>query len=101
VGQEQTRQKHNFGPWAYPDAALKKYLDQRDALHAGLEPRACSGEGLTVRNLASRFLTGKKVLLDAGEEAPTQSTGGCCEPDSRVEVSGPAGLLGTIIVSSL
>ena len=28
-----------FGPWAYPDAALAKYLDNEEALHAGRKPR--------------------------------------------------------------
>jgi integrase len=60
---------HYFGPWADWQAALQKYLDQKDALHAGRKPRADAG-GLTVRELANRFMTGKKVLLDAGEMAP-------------------------------
>src|SRR5262245_31368589 len=47
---------HYFGPWADPDAALAKYLDERDDLHAGRTPRARAG-GLTVRELANRFLT--------------------------------------------
>lgn len=36
-----------LGPWADPDAALAKYLDQRDDLYAGRAPRA-TGDGLTV-----------------------------------------------------
>jgi hypothetical protein len=26
---------HYFGPWSNPDGALTKYLDEKDALHAG------------------------------------------------------------------
>ena len=60
---------HYFGPWDDPDGALQRYLDQRDALHAGRLPRVPGG-GLTVRDLVNRFLTSKKVFLDAGEIAP-------------------------------
>ena len=60
---------HYFGPWADPDAALQKYLDQKDDLHAGRKPRV-AGDGLTVKNLANRFLTAKKILVDGGELSP-------------------------------
>ena len=29
---------HYFGPWSDPDGALKKYLAEKDALHAGRKP---------------------------------------------------------------
>ncbi len=53
-----------------PEAALKKYTAQREDLQAGRQPRATSGNGLTVRDLVNRFLTAKKSLLDAGELSP-------------------------------
>ncbi|MHC4404503.1 MAG: tyrosine-type recombinase/integrase, partial [Planctomycetota bacterium] len=40
-----------------------------DDLHAGRTPRAKS-DGLTIRDLANRFLTSKKLLLDGGELSP-------------------------------
>lgn len=55
-----------FGTWADPDAALAKYLDQRDDLHAGRTPRA-RRDGLTVRDLLNHFLTAKKDMMDSGE----------------------------------
>jgi integrase len=60
---------HYFGPWADPDGALKKYLDQKDALHAGRKPRPGT-EGLTVKDLANTFLNHKQTLVDAGELSP-------------------------------
>ncbi len=55
-----------FGPWADADAALRKYLDQRDDLHAGRTPRVKS-DGLTVRDLCNRFLTAKEGQRDTGD----------------------------------
>src|SRR6187551_2023972 len=57
---------HYFGPWADPDAALAKYLDQRDDLQAGRVPRV-GKDGLTVRDLVNRFLTAKRCLQVSGE----------------------------------
>ncbi len=51
------------------DAALTKYLDQRDDLMAGRTPRV-QGGGLTVAGLVNRFLTQKKSLVDSGELSP-------------------------------
>jgi integrase len=60
---------HYFGPWDDWQGALNKYLDQKDALHAGREPRP-DPEALTVKALANAFLNHKKALLDAGELSP-------------------------------
>jgi integrase len=60
---------HYFGPWRDTDSAIAKYLDQRDALHAGRTPRP-TGDGLTVRDLCNRFLTAKEQQRDAGDITP-------------------------------
>src|SRR4051794_18165249 len=57
---------HYFGPWEDPQAALSKYLEQRDDLHAGRKPRA-SVDGFTLKNLGDAFMTSKRQLVDAGE----------------------------------
>src|SRR5664279_3605294 len=57
---------HYFGPWADPDGALQKYLDQRDDLHAGRTPRV-QKDGLTIRDLVNQFLTSKRLMVDGGE----------------------------------
>jgi integrase len=57
---------HYFGPWADPDAALQKYLEQRDALHAGRSPRPDT-EGLTVKDLCNQFLNEKQARVETGE----------------------------------
>lgn len=62
-------QLHYFGPWADPDGALRKYLEQKDDLHAGRRPRE-SAEGVTVKALCNAFLNHKKAKLDAGELSP-------------------------------
>jgi integrase len=61
---------HYFGKWEDHAAALKKYLDERDDLHAGRTPRASSEDGFTVRELCNRFLTSKRHLLDTRELSP-------------------------------
>ena len=50
-------------------AALKRWLEVKDDLLAGRKPRI-AGEGLTVRDLANRFLTVKQSLVDSGELSP-------------------------------
>jgi integrase len=60
---------HYFGPWADPDAALKKYLAEKDDLHAGRKPRA-DANAATVKDVANAFLNAKQALLDSGELTP-------------------------------
>jgi integrase len=57
---------HYFGPWSDPDGALTKYLEQKDALHAGRKPREAS-EGITVKELCNQFLNAKRALVESGE----------------------------------
>jgi integrase len=61
---------HYFGPWNDPDGALKKYLDQKDDLHAGRKPREVSEAGVTVKSLVNAYLNHKKSLEQAGELSP-------------------------------
>jgi hypothetical protein len=58
-----------LGPWDDPDGALAKYLEQKDALHAGRLPRP-DPQALTVKDAANAYLNHKKALLDAGEISP-------------------------------
>src|SRR6266536_3265453 len=58
-----------FGPWADPDGALAKYLEQKDSLHAGRKPRA-DPAGVTVKDVANGFLNAKQALVGAGELSP-------------------------------
>ena len=60
---------HYFGRWDDPDGALRKYLDQRDDLHAGRTPRS-HRDGLAVGDLANHYLTAKNRRLEAGERTP-------------------------------
>jgi integrase len=60
---------HYFGVWSDPDAALARYLEQKDDLHAGRKPRP-DPDAVTVKDVANAFLNHKKALLDAGELSP-------------------------------
>ncbi len=59
---------HYFGSWDDPDAALQKYLDEKDDLYAGRKPRH-KGNGATIRDLCNRFLTLKQNAVAADELA--------------------------------
>lgn len=57
-----------FGPVGDPDAALALWLEQKDDLLAGREPRPKGpASGPTIRTLANAFLGHKRKLIDAGE----------------------------------
>ncbi len=83
---------HYFGPWNDPDGALQKYLEQKDALHAGRKPRSDT-EGLTVRELANRFLNAKQALVDGGELSPRTWEGYKRACDEIVAVFGKSRLV--------
>jgi len=51
------------------EAALHKWLDQKDDLLAGRTPRV-HHDGLTVRDLCNAFLTAKQQLVDSRELSP-------------------------------
>ncbi len=60
-----------FGVWADPDAALKKYEEQRDDLHAGRTPRPeADPDAVTVKDVANAFLVAKEDKKEAGELSP-------------------------------
>src|SRR5437588_1048620 len=62
-------QLHYFGVWADPDAALAKYLERKDDLHAGRTPRPDPG-AVTVKDVANAFLNHKRDKMNAGELSP-------------------------------
>jgi integrase len=61
---------HYFGRWHDPDAALKEYERQADALHTGRKPREITTGGCTVKQLCNKFLNAKHALSEAGELSP-------------------------------
>lgn len=52
------------------DAALRKYLDNRDAIQAGRAPETYNPDGCTLREAVNSFLTAKQRMVDAGELSP-------------------------------
>jgi len=60
---------HYFGPWADPDGALQKWLDQKDDLLAGRTPPDDT-DGLTVGALCNRFMASKQAFVDSGDLSP-------------------------------
>ena len=58
-----------FGKWSDPQAALDKFLAQKDALYAGREPLPVGTDDLLVRDLCNHYLAHKKALVETGELA--------------------------------
>ncbi len=58
---------HYFGPWEDHEGSLKKYLAQRDDLHAGRTPRPTSEAGPTLFDVSKTFIAAKEQQLNSGE----------------------------------
>jgi len=58
--------QHRFGKLADPEAALEKWLDQKEDLQAGRQP-ATEADGVTVRSLAKRYLAASLQRVNDGE----------------------------------
>lgn len=56
-----------FGPWENPEAALDKYLLQKEELQAGKDP---IDPGLKLWELGELFLQAKRALVETGELSP-------------------------------
>ena len=70
---KKVRQKlHYFGPWADPQAALERWLDEKDDLLAGRIPRSrtAAADAPNLRDLCKTFLLTKAARRDAGELSP-------------------------------
>ena len=62
---------HYFGSWADGwQAALDRYLKERDDIHAGRDPRAAQPEGCTVGKMCNEFLNAKKAAMERGAINP-------------------------------
>lgn len=61
---------HYFGPWNDPDAALAKWLEQKDELLAGRTPRAKGDGGLQLKDLANRFISAQDDRVASDDLSP-------------------------------
>jgi integrase len=57
-----------FGPWDDPDGALKKYLAEKDDLHAGRTPGAQSApDAVSIKDVCNAFLRARQERVESGE----------------------------------
>lgn len=61
-----------FGPWSEPDAALAKYLRERDFRQAGQEPPAEGETRLTMEELCNQFLESMDGRVQIGKMSRRQ-----------------------------
>ncbi|MBM4091634.1 MAG: hypothetical protein FJ276_19735 [Planctomycetes bacterium] len=73
---------HYFGPWDDPDAALNKWLAQKDYLLAGKKPRS-EADGLILKDACNEFLNAKRAAVEA-RELTARSLGDYLRACSRV-----------------
>lgn len=83
---------HYFGKWDNPEAALTKYLNEKDALHAGKKPRL-PADTITVKDAVNEFLAHKEALLDAGELSPLTWANYKCATDELIAHMGKTRLV--------
>jgi integrase len=59
--------RYYFGKWGDPDAALAKYLREKDYLFAGQLPPDTDGKGTELAHLCNLFLLSKQESVDRGD----------------------------------
>ena len=58
---------HYFGPWADYQAALTRWLIEKDDLEAGRKPQVSAGVALTVEQMVILFLEDRNLRVASGE----------------------------------
>lgn len=56
-----------FGTWSDPQGALREYLEIKDSLQAGIDPRKNQAGALTLGELWNNYLHNQKQRADVGE----------------------------------
>lgn len=62
--------RYYFGPWGDWEAALAKYMREKDFLFAGLKPPDNTDSGITLKDLCNAFLSSKDASKELGELSP-------------------------------